>query len=259
MTAIVPTKTKRTSAPKEPFYPVSDGEPMAETNLHWEVTVYAKEAVRERYQHRDDVYVASDNFLYYEKGIPSSVVSPDCYVVFGVSSELRDSYKTWEEGGRLPSVVIEITSKKTRKEDTGRKFVTYQDLRVAEYFLFDPTADYIRTRLTGYRLNGQSYVVIEPDASGRLYSQELGLTLAVEGNRLRYYDPADGKKLLTDLEARNLARQEAQRANEEAQANVELRAQLAEAQARMEALEKQIQEATSLRQNAQTENANNND
>ena len=204
---------------------------MAETNLHWEVTVYAKEGLRERYQHRDDVYVASDNFLYYEKGVPSSVVSPDCYVVFGVSSELRDSYKTWEEGGRLPSVVIEITSKKTRKEDTGRKFVTYQDLRVAEYFLFDPTADYIRTRLTGYRLNGQSYVVIEPDASGRLYSQELGLELAVEGDRLRYYDPANGNKLLTDLEARNLARQEAQRANEEAQrAN-------AEAQARTEAEE----------------------
>lgn len=200
---------------------------MAETNLHWDVTVYATEALRERYKDRNDVYVASDNFLYYEKNIPSSVVSPDCYVVFGVPSGLRDSYKTWEEGGRLPSVVIEITSKKTRKEDTGRKLQTYQNLRVAEYFLFDPTADYINARLTGYRLGAQGYELMQPDDWGRLTSQELGLQLMAEGNRLRYYDPITREKLLTDQEVRELAKQEAKRADSAEAEIARLRAELA--------------------------------
>jgi hypothetical protein len=59
---------KAVSARKQPYYPVSDGEPMAETNLHWEATVYCKEALQSHYALRDDVYVASDNFLYFVEG-----------------------------------------------------------------------------------------------------------------------------------------------------------------------------------------------
>ena len=235
---------KGVSAHGQPYYPDSDEEPMAETNLHWEATVYCKESLQLHYALRDDVYVASDNFLYFVEGQPRSVVSPDCYVVFGVARGLRDTYKTWEENGRTPDVVIELTSKKTRKEDTGRKFEIYQDiLRVAEYFLFDPTADYIRTRLTGYRLQEDGYVPITPDANGRLYSEQMGLVLFVEGDRLRILDPRSGKVFMTDLETRIHAEQEARRARQqqeraerEAQRANAAEAEIARLRAELEAL-----------------------
>ncbi len=223
MTATVAAKTA--SKIKEPFYPTSDGEPMAETDLHWDVTAYCCKALRSWFAPQPNVYVASDNFLYYEQGKPSSVVSPDCYVIFGVEMRMRDSYKSWENGDHFPSVVIEITSKSTRNEDTQSKYRKYQDvLRVAEYFLFDPTADYISTRLRGYRLGENGYAPIEPDADGRLHSEQLGLELTVQGNRLKFFDAQRGvylpdyNELEVALEAQSQrAEQESLRAEQEAQ------------------------------------------
>jgi Uma2 family endonuclease len=48
-----------------------------------------------------------------------AVVSPDVFVIFGVSKRQRRSYKTWQEGGKLPSFILEITSRTTRKQDEG--------------------------------------------------------------------------------------------------------------------------------------------
>lgn len=233
MTATVSAKTA--SKIKERYYPTRDGEPMAESDLHWDVTVYCCNALRSRYASQSDVYVASDNFLYYERGQPKSVVSPDCYVIFGAEMQMRDSYKAWENGGLLPDVVIEITSKKTRTVDVGSKYQTYQNvLRVSEYILFDPTADYINTRLRGYRLGENGYTPIVPDANGHLYSEQLGLDLTVQGNRLKFFDPQRGAYLhdYPDLEAAleaqtQHAEQEAQRADSAEAENARLRAVLA--------------------------------
>ncbi len=140
-------------------------------------------------------------------------------------------------------MVIEITSKKTRSVDIGSKYQTYQDvLRVSEYFLFDPTADYIDTRLRGYRLGENGYEPIVPDAQGRLHSEQLGLELTVQGNRLKFFDAQTGMYLLTYYELEAAKRSEAQRANEEAQraneeaqrANEEAQRANEEAQARAE-------------------------
>lgn len=244
---------KATSVP-EPFYPESDGEPMAESDLHWDVTAYGIGALKDFFASREDVYVAGDNFLYFLKGRPRAVVSPDCYVVFGAGKAPRPSYKVWEADGLLPSFVLEVTSKSTRGEDTGRKFELYRDiLGIPEYFLFDPTADYIKTRLTGYRLQRSKYVPILPDEDNRLYSKELGLFLMAEGEYLRYFDPQRGAKLPTYREAREQARAEsqlaeaatqradaeAQRANDEAQARIEAEAEIERLRAELEALRKQ--------------------
>ncbi len=88
MTATVSAKTA--SKIKKPYYPTRDGEPMAEFDLHWDVTAYCCNALRSRYASQPNVYVASDNFLYYERGQPKSVVSPDCYVIFGAGMRMRE-------------------------------------------------------------------------------------------------------------------------------------------------------------------------
>ena len=111
--------------------------------------------------------------------------------------------------------MIEVTSKTTRRHDERKKLTLYRDLlKVPEYFLFDPTEDYLKPLLQGFRLANRSYVPINPIA-GRLPSDLLGLHLERDGKRLRLFDPVKGVRLLTPREH---AMEERQRAAEERQA-----------------------------------------
>ncbi|HZO89391.1 MAG TPA: Uma2 family endonuclease [Chthonomonadaceae bacterium] len=173
---------------------------MAKTRKHRKEMTYCLDALELYLADRPDVWISGNDFLYYEKGNPKKVVSPNCYVVFGVERRNRDSYKVWEEGGKLPSVVFEFTSRKTRREDTTKKVPLYEQvLRVPEYFQFDPTGDYLKPRLQGRRLVGDRYVTLEL-VEGRLHSEQLGLDLVMEGEQLRFYDPRRGVWLLSHEE-----------------------------------------------------------
>ncbi len=111
-----------------------------------------------------------------------------------------NSYKAWEEEGRLPDVVFEFTSRKTEREDTDTKLPRYEStLQTPEYFLFDPTGDYLRPRLQGHRLVNGRYVRLEL-IDYRLHSEQLGLDLVQEGETLRLFDPVRNQFLLTPLE-----------------------------------------------------------
>jgi Uma2 family endonuclease len=212
---------------KKVYYPTRDGKPMGETDKHRDLMMYTIEALKTRYAAQPNVYVSGNNFVYWEEGNPKARISPDVYVVFGVPMRQRDLYKAWEEGGRLPDVVFEFTSKKTRHEDRRKKLPLYeQTLRVKEYFQFDPTGDYLRPRLQGFRLVDDRYVSLEIRDS-RLHSEQLGLDLVQDGERLRLFDPQREEWLLTPLEqARRAAEAEAEVAR--------LRAQLAALRGRPE-------------------------
>ncbi len=171
-------------------YPTRDGRLMGETDKHRELMAYLIAALKTYFADKPNVYVSGNNFVYWEEGNPKARISPDGYVVFGAEMRLRDFYKSWEEGGRLPNVVFEFTSRKTRREDTDTKLPLYeQTLKTPEYFLFDPTGDYLRPRLQGYRLENSRYVRLEL-VNNRLHSEQLGLDFVQEGERLRLYDPA---------------------------------------------------------------------
>ena len=59
----------------------------------------------------------------------------------------RRTFKVWEEC-KCPDLVIEVTSRKTRTEDTEQKLELYRDvLKVREYFLFDPLEEYLEPSL----------------------------------------------------------------------------------------------------------------
>lgn len=195
----IPAERLEKARQRRVYYPTSDGKPMGETDKHVDLIVYCKEALRAYFADNPDIYIAGNNFLYYVEGDPRKVVSPDTYVVIGVPMRQRDLYKVWEEGGKLPNVVFEFTSKKTRREDTHKKLPLYEQvLRVPEYFLFDPTGDYLKPRLQGYRLVGGQYAHLLP-VDGKLHSEQLGLDMREEGTLLRFYDP-EGRPLPTPLE-----------------------------------------------------------
>jgi Uma2 family endonuclease len=185
---------------REIEYPSGDGKPMAETEVHLRDMIDTIQVLDGYFAGEPNVYVCGNLLLYYEEGNPRKHVSPDVLVALDVPKKpLRDYYLVWKEG-KAPDFVVEITSKSTKQEDQKKKFGIYRDiLRVSEYFLFDPTQDYLNPPLQGFRLVGPEYVAIEPIA-GRLPSQVLGLHLERDGQKLRLFDPASGERLLTPVE-----------------------------------------------------------
>lgn len=175
-------------------YPYSDGQPMAESDLHRGEMVDLIKALQRRYKDSPDVYVSGNLLLYYRQGDPLSVVAPDVFLVRGVPNQLRKNYKLWEEGC-VPSLVIEVTSDTTRDEDLDKKKVTYERLGVEEYFLHDPEGDYLSPRLQGHRLANGRYRSIRPNRDGTLDSRTTGLTLQVEEKNLRLIDTVTGERL----------------------------------------------------------------
>lgn len=199
MTALGTAFTTHTPAP-EVNYPTSDGKPMGETDVHRDVMVVTIETLKMHFagQH---VYVSGNILLYYRPGNKRRHVSPDVLVVRGLEPRDRENYLLWNEG-RAPNVVIEVTSQSTRDEDLEDKLEIYRDeIKVAEYFLFDPRSEYLDPVLQGHRLSRGRYQPIEPVA-GRLPSVELGLQLESDGRRLRFYDPASERWLPTPQESR---------------------------------------------------------
>lgn len=170
-------------------YPTSDGRPMAETDWHVDLILKLIESLRDWFSDRSDVYVAGNNFVFYEPGNKRRHVSPDVYVVRGVRNYLRPNYLVWEEG-KGPDVVFELTSRTTRHRDLGHKFELYRDvLRVKEYFLFDPKESYLEPSMQGFRLVKGEYRRIRP-IDGRIPSKVLGLHLERSDLKLRLWDPA---------------------------------------------------------------------
>jgi Uma2 family endonuclease len=188
---------------KEIFYPESDGEPMGETGIHVDETIYLIEALRERFRAEPDVYVSGDMFLYFVEGDPRSVVSPDVYVVKGVSKKVRRTYRFWEEGGRGPCFVIEVTSDSTRNEDFVKKKALYERLGVEEYVLYDPLGEYLDPRIQGYRLVRGRYQPIRLERDGSLVSRSTGVTFRMEGDEIRAVETASGRPFLRYAELEN--------------------------------------------------------
>lgn len=190
----------RTRSPREVDYPTSDGKPMAETELHRDDMIDVIEVLKDHFADRPDVYVTGNLLLFYEEGNRRKHVSPDVFVVRGIPKlPPRDYYLLWKEG-KAPEVVIEITSRTTRREDQNKKLGLYRDLlKVGEYFQFDPTEDYLKPPFQGHRLVGGQYQRIAP-VNGRLPSEVLGLHLQREGTELRFHDPVTGRMLPTRKE-----------------------------------------------------------
>src|SRR5262245_1911475 len=196
-------------------YPTSDGKPMAETDVHRDVMVDSIRILDHRYAEQMDVYVSGNLLIYYEEGNKRKHIAPDVFVVFGVPKRKREYFLIWAEG-KCPRVLIEITSKSTRQDDLKTKKELYRKVfKAEEYILFDPRADYIEPRLRGFRrVRGQWKEI--PVVDGKLYCETLGLELHVDGNRLRFFDPATGQYLASPEERAEVAEERAEAAEKRA-------------------------------------------
>ncbi len=236
------------------FYPSSDGEPLAESDLQFTPLTETVHVLRRRYRDRSDVYVAGNLLLYYRMNDNEVRVAPDVLVVFGVEDYPRDSYIVWREDGKTPDFVMEIASPGTYSRDVTEKRAIYAALNVAEYWRFDPTGNLSTPALEGEQLVDGAYqpIPIAPDEDGILrgHSAVLELDICVRPElELKLYDPASETWLRNLYEAED-ALDETQAALDETQSTLdETQAALEESNrqnesqaARIRELEAQLQQ-----------------
>lgn len=198
------------NAPKLPpgqdELPYDDGEPM-ETARHRDQMNLLITTLSEHWPERRDVYVGGNMFVYFSelqwKG--EKFRGPDVFVVLDTDrTKERKSWVAWEEGGRLPDVVIELLSESTAALDRGEKKRVYERIwRTGHYVVFDP----FEKTLEGFELVANRYVPIAPNARGDLPIRSLGLSLGVRdgvyraerGDWLRWLD-AEGNPIPTGAE-----------------------------------------------------------
>ncbi|MCK6549690.1 Uma2 family endonuclease [Myxococcota bacterium] len=221
--------------PRAEDLPSEDGEPM-DTPKHAEQMQLLLDSLRLAWADRRDFYAGGNMFFYFSEtqSKRNDFRGPDVFVVLDTVQRERLSWVVWEEDGRRPDVIIELTSPSTTDVDHGPKKELYARLHIAEYFIFDPFAG----TFEGYGLDIRRghYDEIQPDARGWMKSERLGLWLGVvsTGSRrelgppwLRWFD--EGGRMLPDrAEALDVA---------EARAR-ELAAQLAAYEARFGKLDR---------------------
>ncbi len=176
-------------------YPESDGRPMGETDLHRDAMVRHIDILKQYYRGQD-VYVSGDLLVYYEEGNPKKFVVPDAFIAKGLKQFRRRTFRLWDEG-ITPQLVIETTSKKTKNRDLKVKPEIFAHIGIKEYFMFDPTCDYLKPPLKGYRLVEGKYLPIKQDSEGALLSEELGLRLKFHEGELAFIRPDTGEQLLS--------------------------------------------------------------
>jgi Uma2 family endonuclease len=202
----------------EVYYPESDGQPMAETDVHRNLMVDLIAAVDWHFRDDPEFYVSGNLFLYYEEGAPEKVIAPDFFVVRGVPRGERRTFKLWKEG-KGPALVIELTSKSTATEDRGNKRVVYEEIGVQEYFIFDPEGSQRRPSIAAFRRSGEYFLPADPlrvEGGVEVFSiRVLGLELHASQGTLRFVDPRTARPLPIPTEAYRAAESERERAESE--------------------------------------------
>lgn len=174
--------------PGQDVLPNDDGEPM-ETSRHRFLMNLLIDSLADAWADRDDFFVGGNMFVYFSELQlkRNDFRGPDVFVVLDVERKERKCWVAWEEGGRLPDVVIELTSESTRRVDHVDKMRTYAKVwRLPAYFIFDPhTAE-----LEGFHLDvdRREYVPIAPDERGDLAVPSLGLRLGVRPGKIFEYE-----------------------------------------------------------------------
>jgi len=163
--------------PRGEDLPCDDGEPM-ETQRHKVQASILADTLDDAWAHRRDVYIGANMAVYFSEtqALKNDFRAPDVFVVLDTERRERKRWVVWEEDGRTPDVVIELTSESTEDVDRGLKKTVYaRMLHVPIYVIYDPFS----ARLDVYRLSGTQYEPIAPDAQGRVFCEPLRLYLGI--------------------------------------------------------------------------------
>ena len=247
--------------PEDVEYP--EGNWIAQSVWHGDAVSQATVALKHHFRKRENVLVAMELVVYYERGNDKVCLQPDVQVVFGVQRGNRSSYKVWKEG-KAADFVLEVTSPSTADKDARHKAQEYARIGVREYWRLDPTGSMLAPPLEGWEANGGSYNPVQPVARGArgrwLRSRVLGLELRSQrqdgATVLVFRDPRTGEEFDGELGESERRRRAAE---ERASAEAKLRQsaeELAGAEAKRASAEAKRASAEAERRRAAEERAN---
>ena len=211
---------------------------------HSDDCTYLRTVLKARHAGDSSVAVFSDCGIYWD--IPGlRHHSPDLSVIFGVKRRKDwNTFRVREEGVR-PSLIVEVTSPKTRVNDVKTKVKQYAQAMVPYYVIADveEVDGKRRLKLIAYELEGKTYKPVALDERGRAWLEPVGLWLGVKvnpetgGDRVVLIDPDTDEEIgdYTAVDrARTEAQDEARQAQDEARqarSQAQIQAQRAEAEA----------------------------
>ena len=188
----------------------------------------------------DTTIVEGERYIIPEPGAPASdQLVPDLLIALDAepATYREDNGYVLSRQGKPPDFVMEIASPSTGRQDVEVKGPRYASLGIMEYWRFDETGAFHRTRLAGDRLVDGRYepVPIQEIEEGVLqgYSTVLNLFIRWERGELRWHDPETGREIPTFEQER-----EGRLAEQEARLGAEAR--LAEQEARIRELEAEL-------------------
>lgn len=187
-------RAKKTSPPKDLIE--EDGVPL-ESDWHRLAMTLLIESVGIYLHGREDYFVGGNMFIYFnaKQARDEDFRGPDFFFVWEAAlNPPRRYWAIWDEGGKYPDVIIELSSPTTAKADRGIKKKTYERIfKTSEYFIYNPD----KKKLEGWRLNdNRRYQEIQPNDKGWQRSKELGLWLGLwkgkyqgkQGVFVRFFD-----------------------------------------------------------------------
>ena len=253
MSVTVTTTTKRTAVASSAFDAASrehddveypERRWIAQSVWHGDAVRRATAALRNHFRDREDVLVAMELAVYYQRGDRTRWLQPDVQVVFGVRrGGNRSTFRIWQEG-KAPDFVLEVASPSTAENDAWHKAREYVSIGVREYWRLDPEGSLMRTALEGYEVKSGRYGPLEfverPGRGKYLRSRVLGLDLRTQRSNgatvVVFADPLTGEEFDGSIEkaeqGRQIAEQRASAAASRAAA-AEDRAAAAEERARI--------------------------
>jgi Uma2 family endonuclease len=163
------------SLPTQDNLPYDDNENM-ETHRHKLQMDLLLETIYPWLEQRKDGYAGGNMFVYFSASQLKNedYKGPDFFAVLDVPQNERKSWVVWEEG-KAPDLVIELLSETTAQNDkTGKKLIYQNQMRVPEYFWYDPfnPEDFV-----GFTLRDGVYQPLTIDSQDRYISQQLQLAL----------------------------------------------------------------------------------
>lgn len=231
-------------------YPSSDGKPMSENILHFDILNYLKNSLDSLLAKDANALVAGDLMVYYEKGNVHKRIAPDVMVALGRDKGNRGSYIIHKEAHIPPTTTFEIVSPSNlkAKPDLSNRWLKYAHMKVKEYFVIHAVEQkgfYIESfkEINGYLVPMLNF---GKHTSERLkieisFEEDIFTVRDLEGNVLNRY--------VTEVDLRKQAEEGKKQAEEKAHKAEEEKRKAQEENELLKAdLKRQMQELAELRQ-----------
>ena len=163
--------------------------------------------VRDLFMHfgqPENAVFMGERYIVERPNLPASARRiPDLLIAFNADVALMERQNGYvvSDQGKPPDFILEVGSPSTRRQDVGRKREFYARLGVREYWRFDEVDSRNVVKLAGDRLVGDGYepfpITELADGTPEGCSEILNLCLRWEGGKLRWYDPANRRYVLT--------------------------------------------------------------